>query len=315
MIEIIPNWHPVFVHFTIGLLLTAALLFLAGYFMRNRMAGRHATVAARWNLGIGAVVAVLTVATGLQAYYTLAHDTPAHEAMTIHLSWALATLALFLVAAGLAWRDRQRTAGAGTPLSVVLFAGAVSLAVTGYLGAENVYRHGLGVMRLPETSGPGHGHPQDGGTHQVAEEQTHEYEDSPERELPESEDAGHDHDRPVTPESALDAFHHALEEGNEQAALRWLSADALILEGGGVETRDEYASHHLGSDMAFLSAMNSERLSRDIQAGDDLVTIITRSRLTGTFKDKEIDVVSSETAVLTQAGDDWQIQHLHWSSD
>jgi uncharacterized membrane protein len=40
MIEIIPNWHPVFVHFTIGLLLTAGLLFLAGYFMRHKTAGR-----------------------------------------------------------------------------------------------------------------------------------------------------------------------------------------------------------------------------------------------------------------------------------
>lgn len=118
----------------------------------------------------------------------------------------------------------------------------------------------------------------------------------------------------MTAEGVLDAFHHALEEGKAQAALRWLSADALILEGGQVESRDEYASHHLGSDMAFLSAMNSERLSREFQAGDNLVTIITRSRLTGTFKDKEIDVVSSETAVLVRSGDDWQIQHLHWSN-
>lgn len=32
MIEIIPNWHPIFVHFTIALLTISTLLYVAGLF-------------------------------------------------------------------------------------------------------------------------------------------------------------------------------------------------------------------------------------------------------------------------------------------
>ena len=62
MIEIIPNWHPVLVHFTIGLLLTAAGLFLAGAMAPGAAPAAQATVVARWNLRIGTGFALLTVA-------------------------------------------------------------------------------------------------------------------------------------------------------------------------------------------------------------------------------------------------------------
>jgi uncharacterized membrane protein len=161
MIEIIPNWHPIFVHFTLGLLTTAAVLFLIAALTRSP----QATLVARWNLWIGTVFAVITVMAGFQAYYTVEHDAFSHAAMTIHLKWAWATLALFAIAAALAWRERRRIQGAGPVLSVVLLAAVIALLVTGYLGGENVYRHGLGVMRLPQAEGPGHGHSHGGSGH------------------------------------------------------------------------------------------------------------------------------------------------------
>lgn len=75
MIEIIPNWHPLIVHFTIGLLVTGAALFAAGALLR-RPAGRPLTATARSNLWIGTAFAIATVAAGLQAYYSVAHDDP-----------------------------------------------------------------------------------------------------------------------------------------------------------------------------------------------------------------------------------------------
>ena len=33
MIEIIPNWHPAFVHFTVALLITAAAIHLLSHFL------------------------------------------------------------------------------------------------------------------------------------------------------------------------------------------------------------------------------------------------------------------------------------------
>lgn len=353
MIEIIPNWHPIVVHFTIGLLLTGSVLFLGGYVFRNSGTAMHVTTAARWNLGIGVAFAVATVATGYQAYYSVAHDTPSHAAMTIHLKWAWASLVLFVIAAFLAWRDRHRIAGASIPLSVVLVAGALSLAVTGYLGAENVYRHGLGVMRMPESSGPGHnhshgegeanghgtssdspanaadeghddsehGHDDDGHepgatTDSAQEDDGHDHAHSEvvAGTASSSEANAHDHVDANTPEAVLDAFHHALEEGDGAAALRFLANSALILEGGMTQSKAEYADHHLSSDMAFLAALETERLSRTVQHAEGTATIVTRTRLKGRFKDRDIDLVSAETAVLREADDGWIIEHLHWSN-
>ncbi len=113
MIEVIPNWHPVAVHFTVALLITASVLFAAGTLFRKAASGGALTAAARWNLAIGAAVTVATLATGWSAYNTVDHDAPSHANMTVHLRWAVATALVFLAAAGVAWLERRKVAGAG----------------------------------------------------------------------------------------------------------------------------------------------------------------------------------------------------------
>ncbi|WP_419953323.1 DUF2231 domain-containing protein [Methylobacterium sp.] len=163
MFEIIPNWHPIVVHFTVALLLTASVLFVAGTVLRARPSGRTATIAARWNLGIGLLVTTATLITGWWAYNTVAHDEVSHANMTVHLRWALGTALAFVAAAVAAWYDRKRRAGAGVMLIALLAAGSAALAVTGWLGGENVYRYGLGVMALPKSDS--HAHPGSAGGH------------------------------------------------------------------------------------------------------------------------------------------------------
>lgn len=158
MPEIIPNWHPLVVHFAIALLSTAVVFFVLGRLLARHRLGPSLTQIARWNLGIGTAAAAVAVATGWQAYGTVAHDPPSHANMTVHMRWALGTLAAFLLAAAVAWWDRHRVAGAGALLLVVLIPAAAALAVTGWYGSENVYRYGLGVMRLPTPEGGGHEH-------------------------------------------------------------------------------------------------------------------------------------------------------------
>ncbi|AWV14172.1 MULTISPECIES: DUF2231 domain-containing protein [Methylobacterium] len=182
MIEVIPNWHPVAVHFTVALLITASVLFAAGTLFRKAASGGALTAAARWNLAIGAAVTVATLATGWSAYNTVDHDAPSHANMTVHLRWAVATALVFLAAAGVAWLERRKVAGAGVLLLVLLAGGSGALVVTGWLGGENVYRYGLGVMALPRSGD--HVHPASGG-------HPHEH--------------GHDHetaDAPKTPDAA-----------------------------------------------------------------------------------------------------------------
>ncbi|PAU80898.1 hypothetical protein CK501_04835 [Halovibrio salipaludis] len=149
MIEIVPNWHPIWVHFPIALLSLATVLFLAGRFAPEPF-GPSLTSAARWNLVIGVVLLVPTLLTGYWAYSSVAHDGAGHEAMQRHKLAAWVTAGWFVIGALIAWLDRQRSAGGSALLLLVLIGGAVSVAATGYLGAENVYRHGLGVQRLPE---------------------------------------------------------------------------------------------------------------------------------------------------------------------
>ena len=157
MIEIIPNWHPLIVHFTIALLLTAAALFVLGTLIRSRPLGAAMTLVARWNLALGVLATLVTLATGWQAYNTVAHDEPSHVNMTVHLRWAIGTALVFLLAAGAAWLDRRRPAGAGAILLAFLVIGSGALGVSGWLGGENVYRYGLGVLSLPKTDS--HVHP------------------------------------------------------------------------------------------------------------------------------------------------------------
>lgn len=162
MIDIIPNWHPIFVHFTIGLLGISALFYLAGTVLRKG----HLLLVARWNLWIGALITIGTVLAGFYAYNTVAHDGPSHAAMTDHRNWALVTAATFILLALWAfWKRRDTNSVSGAFLVIILLASGM-LAITGYKGGEAVYRHGLGVMRMPEVHGDGgHGSHSHGGHH------------------------------------------------------------------------------------------------------------------------------------------------------
>ncbi len=164
MIEIIPNFHPIFVHFTVALLSLSVALFVISPFSPEKLKPQWQTVA-QWSLWFGAIMTVITAITGLHAYNTVAHDTPSHLAMTDHRNWAVVTLLLFLTLAGwLAVCVRNSKQPGVLFIVAMLMAGGV-LASTAWRGGELVYRHGLGVMSLPETSGEGHGHDAGGDDH------------------------------------------------------------------------------------------------------------------------------------------------------
>jgi uncharacterized membrane protein len=156
MIEIIPNWHPIFVHFSIALLGLSVALFVISKMFADTDFGEHAQIAAVWNLWIGTLLSVGTVAAGLVAYNTVDHDTASHLAMTDHRNWAIPTFLLFLGLSGwMAWFADRRQAPSSAFLVVALVA-AMALAATGYKGGELVYRHGLGVMSLPDAGSHDH---------------------------------------------------------------------------------------------------------------------------------------------------------------
>lgn len=117
------------------------------------------------------------------------------------------------------------------------------------------------------------------------------------------------------PAKVVDAFHAALARGETTAALALLADDAVIYESGGVERgKAEYASHHLEADAAFSKAVPS-RVTRRTGAADGTVAwLLTEGRTTGTYKDRPVDRVTTETAMLRRVGGTWRITHFHWSS-
>ena len=173
MLEIIPNWHPIFVHFTVGLLSLAVGLFIAAPFTKPPWR-EQLQIVARWALWFGAGITVITGLTGLYAYYTVAHDTPSHAAMTDHRNWAIATITLFLALAAWSIVKVRRNKALGTVFIVTMVIAGGVLASTAWRGGEVVYRYGLGVMSLPMAEGEGHAHDQadDGGHGHASETQT-----------------------------------------------------------------------------------------------------------------------------------------------
>jgi ketosteroid isomerase-like protein len=117
------------------------------------------------------------------------------------------------------------------------------------------------------------------------------------------------------PAAVVDAFHAALRRGDTRSAATLLAEDALIFESGGAErSKAEYAGHHLAADAAFTQAVPSTVTRRAGKAIGALAWIATEGRLTGTYKGKAIDEVTTETMVLRRVGQSWKITHIHWSS-
>ena len=163
MIEIIPNWHPIFVHFTVALLSMAALFFLAARFATaDRWRSQWAAVA-YWNLWIGTAMTAVTVAAGWYAFNTVTHDDPSHAAMVAHRNWAIPTFAAFVALGVWGWRNYRMTQAITTAFLLVTLAGTGLLLSTAWHGAELVYRYGLGVMSLPKAEADNHAHEPNGG--------------------------------------------------------------------------------------------------------------------------------------------------------
>jgi ketosteroid isomerase-like protein len=106
-----------------------------------------------------------------------------------------------------------------------------------------------------------------------------------------------------------------LRRGDTAGAATLLAPDALIFEGGAAErSKVEYSAHHLGADAAFAAAVPSKVTRRAGTASANLAWIATEGRTTGKFKGKDVDSVTTETAILKRVGGGWKIVHLHWSS-
>jgi hypothetical protein len=112
-----------------------------------------------------------------------------------------------------------------------------------------------------------------------------------------------------------DRFADALASGDQATVSAMLLPNVLIFESGGAESSaDEYAGHHLPADIAFMAAMKRTVLSRHSGGNAGVRWVATKSRLQGRYKDRDIDLDSTESLVLQRGDLGWLITHVHWSS-
>lgn len=167
MPEIIPNFHPIFVHFTVALLSLSVGLMLVTPLLKPPLKEQWQIVS-RWALWFGAGFTIITALTGLDAYNTVAHDTPSHLAMTEHRNWAIGTITLFLILAVWSIIQYRKDKMLGKVFVICMVIAGGVLGSTAWHGGELVYRYGLGVMSLPKAEGDGHGHSHAGDAHKHA---------------------------------------------------------------------------------------------------------------------------------------------------
>jgi len=174
--EIIPNWHPIFVHITIGALTLSLLFYFLAWLGRRSPLFEQWLAAARWTLWTGAVFAIVTAYFGWRAFNTVEHDEAAHEVMIEHRNLALATIAVAVVLVLWSLLRRRVQGDMSWGFRIVLLIAFGLLVATGWHGGELVYRHGLGVISLPAPGehhhGAGHMHEH---AHEHGDEHAHEH--------------------------------------------------------------------------------------------------------------------------------------------
>lgn len=292
-----PNIHPMLVHFTIALTVTAAASYVLARFPFMNRWRASLVPAADWMLAFAALSVIATVAAGFEAYYSVAHDNPSHAVMTTHRNWAAPTALAILVLA--LWRWRGRKAAPSLMFTALSVVAAALLTATAWWGGRLVFGHGVGVARLPEVTD---------------ESQPHDHASvnapmRPTRPATRSAPASN------TPEGVVDGFSAALRTGDEAALRLLLAPDVVIAESGGVERSfAEYAGHHMPADMAFSAAVEFTVEDRNVIADGDTATIISRSRAEGQFQNRAVHSRMMETMVLRRSNGQWRIVHIHWSS-
>lgn len=157
--QIIPNFHPIVVHFPIALTIVAFLLSLAAYVRRNHPDSSQLAAAGHFILWLAAIGAAAAVLFGWLAFNSITnHDEAGHAAMLLHRSWAIPTaVGLILLASWDVWKYRINEL-VSVPMLLLLFLLSQAIAITGWLGGEVVYRHGVGVLSIPSSSTSRHVH-------------------------------------------------------------------------------------------------------------------------------------------------------------
>lgn len=131
--------HPLIVTFPIAFL-TSVLATDIGYWLTRDMFWARASV---WLIGAGILTGIIAAITGMMDFLKI-DRVRQHSAGWIHMVGNVAALSISLINFGLRWGNQ---AGAVLPTGIILsLIVATVLGLTGWYGAELVYRHKVAVI-------------------------------------------------------------------------------------------------------------------------------------------------------------------------
>ena len=105
-----------------------------------------------------------------------------------------------------------------------------------------------------------------------------------------------------------------LESGDSLGVLALLTDDAIVLESGSIESRAEYRSHHLASDIEFARAVKGTDTIRSVTVRGDAAWVASTSVTQGTFRGRAVNTAGAELVTLVRTAAGWRISAIHWSS-
>jgi mono/diheme cytochrome c family protein/ketosteroid isomerase-like protein len=115
-------------------------------------------------------------------------------------------------------------------------------------------------------------------------------------------------------EAVAEAFHRALQKGDREAVLALLAPEAAISEGGHTQSRVEYASSHLGEDIAFLKTAQVKPILLASMPMGTTTMVGSKSELMAAKDGKPMTLLSRELLTLKQTSSGWEIVRVQWSS-
>ena len=149
MIQIIPNFHPIVVHFPIALTMVAFIAALAAQLFKKRAFASRLAIISHYMLWAAAATVLVAISFGWLAYNSVNHDDAGHAAMTVHKFWAFTTAAVLVLLALFDFKKHQSSTIMPLYLVGLLGLASGSVGATAWLGGEVVYRHGIGVLSMP----------------------------------------------------------------------------------------------------------------------------------------------------------------------
>lgn len=111
------------------------------------------------------------------------------------------------------------------------------------------------------------------------------------------------------------AYRTALADGDSATALSLLAPDAIVLESGDIETREDYRRHHLPADIEFARAVRSAHMPVRVAVQGNAGWAWSSSATDGELRGRRIRSAGAELMVLSRRADGrWLIRAIHWSS-